>query len=95
MYEPFEAPIKAHGFEEEPALSAASVLRQLTKIDPSRFREKNLRMVQRLVKAWRVEIAGRIILDGDWMRNCPLSPSAATEGDRGHVGLIALGNIPR
>lgn len=92
MYGPFEAQIKAW-LEEEPALSAASVLQRLTKIDPSRFKEKNLRMVQRLVKAWRKEMAGRIILDGGWMKSWPLSPSAATVGDRGHVGPIALGNI--
>ncbi|MER9319307.1 hypothetical protein NKI31_28115 [Mesorhizobium sp. M0659] len=94
MYEPFEVQIKAW-LEDEPALSAASVLQRLTKIDPSRFKEKNLRMVQRLVKAWRMEMAGLIILDGGWMKSWPLSSSAATEGDRGHVGPIALGNIPR
>lgn len=97
MYEPFEAQIKAW-LEEEPALSAASVLQRLTKIDPSRFKEKNLRMVQRLVKAWRMEMAGLIILDGGWIegsKSWPLSPSAAADGDSGHVGPIALGNIPR
>ncbi|RWD61339.1 MAG: hypothetical protein EOS60_33030 [Mesorhizobium sp.] len=72
MYEPFEAQIKAW-LEEEPAISAASVLQRLTKIDPSRFKEKNLRMVQRLVKAWRMEMAGLIILNGDWMKSWPLS----------------------
>ncbi|MES0007820.1 hypothetical protein NKJ64_22015 [Mesorhizobium sp. M0062] len=87
MCEPFEAQIK-----EEPALSAASVLQRLTKIDPS---EENLRMVQRLVKAWRTEMAGLIILDGGWMTSWPLSPFAATERDSGHVGPIALGSIPR
>ena len=25
------------------------------------------------VKAWRMEIAGRIILDGDWMKRAPVS----------------------
>ncbi|MER8402145.1 transposase family protein [Mesorhizobium sp. M1348] len=94
MYEPFEAQIKGW-LEEEPALSAASVLQRLTKIDPSRFKEKNLRMVQRLVKVWRMEMAGLIILDGGWMKSWPLSPSAATDGERAHVGPIAFGNIPR
>lgn len=70
MYEPFEAQIKAW-LDEEPALSAASVLLRLTKIDPSRFKERNLRMVQRLVKAWRMEMAGLIILDGGWMKSWP------------------------
>lgn len=65
------------------------------KIDPSRFKEKNLRMVQRLVKVWRMEMAGLIILDGGWMKSWPLSPSAATDGERDHVGPIAFGNIPR
>lgn len=74
MYEPFEAQIKAW-LEEEPALSAASVLQRLTKIDPSRFQEMNLRMVQRVVKAWRVEMAGLIILDGGWMKSWPISLS--------------------
>ncbi|WP_287298470.1 hypothetical protein [Mesorhizobium sp.] len=98
MYEPFEAQIKAW-LEEEPALSAASLLQRLTKIDSSRFKEKNLRMMQRLVKAWRMEMAGLIILDGGWMKSWPLSPSAATPPRRweiaGHVGPIALGSIPR
>ncbi|WP_287290558.1 hypothetical protein [Mesorhizobium sp.] len=94
MYEPFEAQIKGW-LEEDPALSAASVLQRLTKIDPSRFKEKNLRMVQRLVKVWRMEMAGLIILDGGWMKSWPLSPSAATDGERAHVGPIAFGNIPR
>ncbi|WP_376775043.1 hypothetical protein [Mesorhizobium caraganae] len=73
MYGPFEAQIKAW-LEEDPALSAAIVLQRLTKIDPSRFKEKNLRMVQRLVKAWRMEMAGLIILDGGWMKSWPYLP---------------------
>ncbi|ESX60202.1 hypothetical protein X759_36035 [Mesorhizobium sp. LSHC420B00] len=52
-------------------------------------------MVQRLVKVWRMEMAGLIILDGGWMKSWPLSPSAATDGERAHVGPIAFGNIPR
>lgn len=51
--EPLEAQIKAW-LEEEPALSAASVLQRLTNIDPSHFKERNLRMVLRLVKACRM-----------------------------------------
>ncbi|WP_245461400.1 hypothetical protein [Mesorhizobium sp. M6A.T.Ce.TU.002.03.1.1] len=39
MYEPFEAQIKGW-LEEEPALSAASVLQRLIKIAPSRFKER-------------------------------------------------------
>ncbi|MHC2419871.1 hypothetical protein ACVMB2_003781 [Sinorhizobium meliloti] len=54
MYEPFVAQIKAW-LKEEPTLSAAGVLRRLTEIDPIRFTEKNIRMVQMLVKlgAWK------------------------------------------
>ena len=44
--------------------------------DPSRFRTKSLRMVQRVVKAWRAEVMGRIILDGDWIKRVPTSPDA-------------------
>ncbi|WP_287115610.1 hypothetical protein [Mesorhizobium sp.] len=51
-------------------------------------------MLQRLVTAWRMEMAGLIILDGGWMKSWPYLPQLAKEGDRGHVGPVALGNIP-
>jgi hypothetical protein len=44
------------------------------------------------VKAWRIETAGQIILDGDWMKRAPLSsPAAAGEG---HLSAPNFGNIP-
>ncbi|ESY43062.1 hypothetical protein X745_32275 [Mesorhizobium sp. LNJC374B00] len=61
----------------------------------SKLLRNSFRSPASFVKAWRMEMAGLIILDGGWMKSWPLSPSAATEGDRGHVGPIALGNIPR
>lgn len=64
-------------------------------IDPARFREKNLRMVQRLVKAWRMEMAGLLILNGDWIKSLPSSPAAAVAGDEGTLTLVAFSNIPR
>lgn len=63
IYEPFEAQIK-EWLREEPALSAANVLQHLIDIDPARFKAKNIRMVQRLVKTWRMEMAGLFIVDG-------------------------------
>ncbi|WP_292572407.1 hypothetical protein [Mesorhizobium sp.] len=69
------------------------MLQRLTKIDPARLKEKNIRMVQRLVKAWRMEMAGLIILDGGWIKSLPVSPAAVMEGDAGHADAIALGNI--
>ncbi|WP_287355596.1 hypothetical protein [Mesorhizobium sp.] len=42
MYKPFEARIREW----------------LKDIDPARFEEKNIRMVQRLVKVWRMQMAG-------------------------------------
>jgi hypothetical protein len=92
MYEPFEAQIK-EWLKEDPALAAVSVLQRLTKIDPPRFKGKDLRMVQRLVKAWHMEMTGLTILDGGWMKSWPGSPSAAAEGDPGHVDATALDNI--
>jgi len=94
MYEPYEARIK-EWLKEEPTLSAATVLQRLAEIDPARFKEKNIRMVQRLVKAWRMEMAGLIILDGAWIKSLPVSPTAATAGDTGTQAFAALGNIPR
>jgi hypothetical protein len=79
MFEPFEAQIKAW-LEAEPAIPAATVLQRLMGADPSRFRTRSLRMVQRIVKAWRADMMGRIILDGDWIKRVPVSPSAA-EGE--------------
>ncbi|WP_223217202.1 hypothetical protein [Rhizobium cauense] len=73
MYEPFEAQIKGW-LKNEPALSAASVLQRLIDIEPTRFETKNLRMVQLLVKTWRMEMAGLFIVDGGWFRSVPASP---------------------
>lgn len=68
MYEPYEARIK-EWLKEEPTLSEATVLQRLTEIDRARFKEKNIRMVQRLVKAWRMEMAGLTILNGGWIKS--------------------------
>ncbi|WP_223843488.1 hypothetical protein [Sinorhizobium fredii] len=84
MLEPFEPQIRAW-LEADPALSAAAVLQRLVSADPSRFTKKALRTVQMAVKAWRMEIAGQIILDGDWMKRAPVSPPAAAGGDTGHL----------
>jgi hypothetical protein len=75
IYEPYEAQIRAW-LEAEPAIPAATVLQRLMGADPLRFRTKSLRMVQRVVKAWRAEVMGRIILDGDWIKRVPPSPDA-------------------
>ena len=92
MYEPFEAQIKAW-LKEEPTLPAAGVLERLTEIDPVRFTEKNIRMVQKLVRAWRMEMAGLIILDGGWIKSLPSAAAAAV--DTGTSASAVLGNIPR
>ena len=92
MFEPYEAQIKAW-LEAEPAIPAATVLQRLMSADPSRFRPKSLRMVQRVVKAWRAEVMGRIILDGDWIKRVPAYPSAAG-GEIAH-SIATPGNILR
>lgn len=92
MYEPFEAQIKSW-LKEEPTLSAAGVLRRLTEIDPIRFTGKNIRMVQMRVKAWRMEMAGLVILDGGWIKSLPSAAAAAD--DTGTSASAVLGNIPR
>jgi hypothetical protein len=92
MYEPFEVQIK-EWLKEDPGLSAAAVLQRLRDIEPARFEAKNLRMVQRLVKAWRMEMAGLIILDGGWINTLPVSPAAAAAGDTGALALVPYGNI--
>lgn len=79
MLEPYEVRIRAW-LEAEPTVT---VLQRLTSADPSRFTKKSLRTVQLAVKAWRVETAERIILDGAWMNRA------------GHVGTTTLGNILR
>jgi hypothetical protein len=94
MYEPFEARIK-EWLKEDPALSAAAVLQRLKDIDPARFEEKNIRMVQRLVKVWRMEMAGLVILDGGWLTSLPVPPAAAMAGEMSTVATAALGNIDR
>ncbi|APG93350.1 transposase (plasmid) [Sinorhizobium americanum] len=93
MLEPFEPQIRAW-LEVDPALSATLVLQRLISADPSRFTEKSLRTVQMAVKAWRMEIAGQIILDGDWMKRAPFSSPAAAGEENGHLSAQNFGNIP-
>ena len=50
--------------ESDPTISAKEVLSRLEAHDPSQFKSKHLRTVQRSVKIWRGEQARRIILDG-------------------------------
>ncbi len=50
-------------------------------------------MMQRLVRPWRMEAAGLVILDGGWIRSVPVSPATITAGDTGTVGSAILGNI--
>lgn len=57
MYEPFEAQIK-EWLKEEPTLSAAGVLQRPDRDRSDPLHEKNIRMVQPLVKARRKEMAG-------------------------------------
>lgn len=93
-YEPFETRIK-EWLKEDPALSAAAVLQRLKDIDSARFEEKNIRMVQRLVKVWRMEMAGLVILHGGWITSLPVPPAAAMAGEMSNVATPALGNILR
>ena len=60
--------------------------------DPSRFTQKSERTVQIAVKAWRAEITGQIILNGDWMKGVVISPPAAAGGDMTHLVVTQLGN---
>ena len=69
------------------------MLQRLKEIDPARFDAKNIRMVQGLVKAWRMEMAGLVILDGDWIKSLPVSPAAAAAANASTVATAALGNI--
>ncbi|MGX9181930.1 hypothetical protein [Mesorhizobium sp. BHbdii] len=94
MYEPFEARVK-EWLKEDPALSAAAVLQRLKEIDPARFEEKNIRMVQWLVKVCRMEMAGAGHLDGGWITSLPVPPAAAMAGEMSTVATAALGNIDR
>ncbi|WP_244563961.1 hypothetical protein [Ensifer aridi] len=92
MLEPFEPQIRTW-LEVDPALSAALVLQRLISAAPSRFTEKSLRAVQMAVKAWRMEITGQIILDGDWMKRATVSPPPAAEEVRAISVPLDRGNI--
>ncbi len=81
MFEPYESRIKAW-LEAEPAIPAATVLQRLMDVDPSHFRTRSLRMVQKVVKTWRADVMGRIILDGDWIKRAHANPSATRRRDR-------------
>jgi hypothetical protein len=71
------------------------VLQRLKEINPNRFKGKNIRIVQRLVKAWRMEMAGLVILDGGWIKSLPVSPAAAVAANTSTIAAAALGNIDR
>lgn len=72
MLDPFEAQIRGW-IEADPALPAAAVLQRLMSIAPSRITKRCERTVQIALKAWRAEITGQIILDGEWIKGkrCP------------------------
>lgn len=80
MLDPFRAQIRAW-IEEDPTLSAAVVLQRLMSADPSRFTKKCERTVQIAVKAWRAEVTGQIILDGDWIKDLAVSSPASAGED--------------
>jgi hypothetical protein len=76
-----------HGWlKAEPGLSAQEVLLRLTALAPDRFKDAQLRTVQRAVKAWRAQSAREIILTGavtltiaqpvDLMDDASASPTA-------------------
>jgi hypothetical protein len=78
---------RIHGWlEAEPGLSSYDVLSRLTALAPDRFKDGQLRTVQRAVKAWRAKAAREIILTGavtltiaqpvDLMDNASASPTA-------------------
>ena len=92
MFEPYEAQIRAW-LEAEPAISSATVLQRLMGADQSRFKKKSLRMVQKVVKAWRANLMGQTILDGDWITRVPATPSAA--GGEIIPSITTPGNILR
>jgi len=83
MLDPFEAQIRAW-LEADPTLSAAAVLQRLMRADPPRFTKKSARTVQIAVKAWRAEITGQMILNGDWMKGDAMSSPAAAGEDMAH-----------
>lgn len=93
MLEPFEAQTR-ESLEAEPALPAATVLQRLMAGHPTRFTEKHLRTAQRAVKAWRTQLARRIILDGGWMMDAAASLPAAAGSEAARSEIIGLGNTP-
>jgi hypothetical protein len=86
MLDPFEAQIRAW-LEADPTLSAAAVLQRLMRADPPRFTKKSARTVQIAVKAWRAEITGQMILNGDWMKGDAMSSPAAAGEDMAHRAI--------
>lgn len=50
-------------------------------------------MMQRLVRTWRIEAAGLVILDGGWIRSLPVSRTTIAASDTGSVASAVLGNI--
>lgn len=49
--------------EAQPGLSAQAVLARLIEAAPTRFNDKQLRTIQRAVKAWRGQMAHKLILE--------------------------------
>ena len=91
MLDSYEMQIRAW-IEADPTTSAAAVLQRLMNADPSRFTKKSERTVQIAVKAWRAEITGQIILNGDWMKSVAMSSPAAAGEDMAHIAIAHVGN---
>lgn len=63
MVDDYEAQVRAW-LDAEPNLPAQVVLARLIEANPETFSARHLRTIQRAVKAWRGEMARKMILDG-------------------------------
>ena len=78
MVDEYEDQVRAW-LNAEPSLAAQEVLTRLIEALPGRFNAKHLRTIQRAVKAWRSQIARKLIMDGfATLLDSPL-PAAAPE----------------
>jgi hypothetical protein len=87
MVDDYEALVRVWP-DAQPSLSVQEVLIRLIEAVPAKFNAKHLRTIQRTVKAWRGQIAHKLVLDAFATRLDSPATAAAREAPM-TVGLTS------
>jgi hypothetical protein len=92
MFDEHESQIRSW-LEADPTLAATEVLQRLQQTAPERFGGRQLRIVQKTLKAWRSEAAEQFILRHARHPSWSAPPPAAAGGGADPLSRAAFGNI--